>query len=86
MKLVGYYSSLLDVGLRLDLSHLHKVLSLLEKIYQDMFNYVCEGLSLLGPGDPSRERQSGVASPVTDTLDMALWLGEAGALLKCVKR
>ena len=51
-----------------------------------MFNYVCEGLSLLGPGDPSRERQSGVASPVTDTLDMALWLGEAGALLKCVKR
>lgn len=58
-------------------------LSLQEHVLISLSPVLLEVRLLLGPGDPSRERQSGVANPVTETLDMALWLGEAGALLCC---
>ena len=38
-------------------------------------------LNVLGPGDPSRDRQSGVAKPETDMFGNPPCVGEAGALL-----
>ena len=40
-----------------------------------------ESFAILGPGDPSRDKQSGVANPETDMLAIPPWVGDAGALL-----
>lgn len=44
-----------------------------------------ESFAILGPGDPSRDKQSGVANPETDMLAIPPWVGDAGALLHIFK-